>query len=71
MYVIFMSNYFYTDASGWKQGPVTQQQLKELAASGGIDPHTPVETDGGYYPLALRSRSMIWKSIAELIGLLQ
>jgi len=43
-----MSNYFFTDANGQKQGPVNDQHLKELAAQGIIGPNTPMETDTGY-----------------------
>lgn len=42
-----MPNYFYTDANGRKQGPVNEQQLKELSARGIITPQTPVETESG------------------------
>ena len=40
--------YFFTDANGQKQGPIDDQQLKELAAQGTINPNTPMETDTGY-----------------------
>ena len=43
-----MTNYFYTDANGQKQGPVDEQRLRELAAQGIIGPHTSMETDGGH-----------------------
>jgi hypothetical protein len=42
-----MANYFFTDASGRKRGPVSLQELPELAASGVIKPHTQMENDTG------------------------
>jgi hypothetical protein len=47
-----MTNYYYTDASGQKQGLVTEEQLRELAARGSINPHTPMESDTGYQGVA-------------------
>ena len=47
-----MTNYFYTDTNGNKQGPVDEQQLKELAAQGSIIPTTPMETDTGHKGVA-------------------
>jgi hypothetical protein len=41
-----MANFFYFDQNNQKQGPVTEQQLKELAAQGLISPDTPMEADG-------------------------
>jgi len=41
-------NYFYFDASGYKYGPVSIQQLKDLAAQGAVNPNTPMETDTGH-----------------------
>ena len=46
------ANYFYTDANGYKYGPVNEQQLRVLAAQGGILPTTPLETDTGYKGVA-------------------
>ena len=43
-----MTNYFYSDANGNRNGPVDEQQLKELAAQGIIGPSTPMETDTGH-----------------------
>jgi uncharacterized membrane protein YhaH (DUF805 family) len=43
-----MSNFFYFDQANQKQGPVNEQQLKELAAQGVIGPNTPLETDTGH-----------------------
>jgi len=40
--------YFYCDANGWKQGPIDDQQLRELVAYGIITPSTPLETDSGH-----------------------
>ncbi|MCL2709951.1 MAG: DUF4339 domain-containing protein [Planctomycetaceae bacterium] len=45
-------NFFYFDQTNQKRGPVSQQQLKELAARGIIGPHTPLETDGGHKGVA-------------------
>jgi len=47
-----MPNYFYTDASGLRQGPINDQQLHALAANGIIKHDTPLETDGGIRGLA-------------------
>ena len=41
-------DYFYTDTSGKKQGPIKEQQLRKLAAQGTIYPSTPVETTSGH-----------------------
>lgn len=43
-----MTSFFYFDASGQKQGPVNDQQLRALAAQGVINPQTPLETDTGH-----------------------
>jgi len=42
-----MANYFYTDAKGQKQGPVSRDQLIELATLGDIEHASVVETDTG------------------------
>lgn len=42
-----MSNYFYTDANGQKQGPINDQQLQILATQGIIKPESPLETEEG------------------------
>jgi len=47
-----MANYFYTDANGLKQGPISREQLHELATRGTITPETPLETDIGHKGLA-------------------
>ena len=47
-----MANYFYFDQTNRKQGPVSKQQLKELAAQGIIGPQTPMETDAGHKGVA-------------------
>ena len=43
-----MSNFFYTDTNGTKQGPINEQQLKALVAQSIITPTTPLETDAGH-----------------------
>ena len=43
-----MPNFFYLDQNNQKRGPVTDQQLKALAAQGVINPNTPLATDGGH-----------------------
>ena len=43
-----MPNYFYTDASGQKQGPINEVQLQAMATRGVITPDTPLETDTGH-----------------------
>ena len=43
-----MSNFYYTDANGRRQGTFTPQQLKALVAQGIITPDTPLETDSGH-----------------------
>jgi TM2 domain-containing membrane protein YozV len=47
-----MANFFYYDQTNQKQGPVSEQQLKELAAQGVLGPHTPMETDTGHQGVA-------------------
>ena len=47
-----MPNYFYTDASGQRQGPINDQHLRVLAAQRKILPTTPLETEGGHRGLA-------------------
>jgi hypothetical protein len=42
------ANGFYYDQTNQKQGPVSEQQLKALAAQGAIGPSTPMETDTGH-----------------------
>jgi len=47
-----MPNYFYTDTNGQRQGPINDQQLRELAAQKRIQPDTPLETDTGHRGVA-------------------
>lgn len=47
-----MSNFYYTDANGQRQGAFTSSQLKALVAQGIITPDTPLETDTGHKGLA-------------------
>lgn len=47
-----MTNYFYFDNLGQKQGPVNDQQLQALAARGTITPQTQLETDSGHKGMA-------------------
>ena len=47
-----MANFFYFDQVNQKQGPVSAQQLKELATQGVIGPNTPMESDTGHKGLA-------------------
>jgi len=42
-----MANYFYFDANGDTQGPVSEEQLQELVAQGTITAQTPMSTDTG------------------------
>ena len=41
-------NFFYFNQNNQKLGPVSEAQLKELAAQGAISPDTPMETDDGH-----------------------
>ena len=43
-----MSDFFFTDATGKKQGPINAPQLKTLAERGIITPTTLLETDTGH-----------------------
>jgi len=43
-----MSGYFYIDANGQQQGPVSKRRLQILAARGAIEPNTPIETFAGH-----------------------
>ena len=47
-----MAKFFYFDQVNQKRGPVSVQQLKELAAQGVIGPQTPMEADTGHKGLA-------------------
>ena len=41
-----MTNYFYYDANGKKQGPFSEQYIRELAAKEAIIPDTLIESEG-------------------------
>jgi len=47
-----MTNFYYTDTNGQKQGLISEQHLRTLAAQGVITPDTPLETEGGHKGLA-------------------
>ena len=47
-----MTTYFYTNSRGERLGPISDQQLRDLAALGAIGPNTPMETEGGYKGVA-------------------
>jgi len=47
-----MPNFFYTDASGQRQGPINDAQLQALATKKIISPQTPVTTESGHQGLA-------------------
>jgi len=47
-----MPNYFYTDASGQRQGPINDQLLRVLVAQKTILPTTSLETAGGHKGVA-------------------
>ena len=47
-----MTNWYYYNNEGKKNGPVTQSALKEFASRGIITPNTPLETDTGHKGLA-------------------
>jgi hypothetical protein len=63
-----MANYFYTDANGHKQCPVSEQQLKELATKGIIGPRTPMETDTGHKGVAEQIPGLFPAQAAEKMG---
>ena len=42
-----MTNYFHIESDGTKRGPFTEQQIRELAKWGHINPDTPIEPDTG------------------------
>ena len=60
-----MANYFYTDADGNKQGPLTIEQLQALAEREIIKPDTPLTTDGGHTGLARQIRGLNFNATAE------
>jgi len=60
-----MNTYFYTDANGQKQGPVSKRTLQILAARGVIDPDTPVETFEGRECLAGQIPSLWDRSLSN------
>jgi hypothetical protein len=47
-----MPDYFYFDQAKQKYGPISEQQLRELAAAGTIKPNTPMETVEGHKGIA-------------------
>ena len=47
-----MPNYFYFDQANQKYGPIDEQQLRELAATGIVKPNTPMETVDGHKGIA-------------------
>lgn len=60
-----MPNFFYTDATGNKQGPLTPQQLQALATRGTITPTTPLETDTGHKGLAGKVPGLNWETVTS------
>ena len=60
-----MPNFFYTDANGTKQGPLTPQQLQALINRGTIVAATPLETDSGHTGLAGQIPDLIFPSTTE------
>lgn len=47
-----MTKFFYLDASGQKQGPVNNQQLRAMVTQGIITPQTQLETESGHKGVA-------------------
>ncbi len=45
---ILQTRYYYTDAVGRRQGPVSEQELKNLITQGVINPRTQIETGNGH-----------------------
>jgi len=43
-----MANFYFTDADGTKQGPLTPEQIQALAKKGIIKPDTMLESDAGH-----------------------
>ena len=43
-----MPNFFLIQPNGHKQGPISEERLKELAAQGIIEPNTSLETESGH-----------------------
>ena len=60
-----MTSYFYTDATGQKQGPVSKRKLRTLAILGTIEPNTPIETNTGINVSAAQIPSLWDRSLAE------
>lgn len=60
-----MPNYFYIDASGTRQGPITDTQLKTLATQGVIRPETPLETESGYKGVAGQISGLNFNNMAN------
>jgi len=60
-----MPNYFFTDSSGAKQGPINDQQLHALAANGTITPNTPLQTDTGHQGTASQIPGLKFNSAAS------
>ena len=58
-----MSNFYIIKPNGQKQGPISEQRLKELAASGLLEPNTLLETESGHKGTAEQIRGLFVKPI--------
>jgi len=59
-----MPNFFYFDQNYQKQGPVSEERLRELAAQGLITPNSPVESDTGHKGVAGQLPSLTFGTAA-------
>ena len=57
-----MPNFFLVQPNGHKQGPISEQRLKELAAQGIIEPNTLLETESGHKGTAGQIPGLVFKS---------
>jgi len=66
-----MAEYFYFNAKSKRQGPVDEQQLKELAAQGVIRPETPISTGGSTAVFAKQIPGLIFNTVpnSESLGI--
>ncbi|MCL2005521.1 MAG: DUF4339 domain-containing protein, partial [Planctomycetaceae bacterium] len=60
-----MSNWFYYDSNGQKQGPYTSAQFKELAKQGVVTPDTMIETAEGKTAPARKVKGLTFTETAQ------
>ena len=61
-----MPNFYYTDATGAKQGPVNEQQLQALVSQRIITPQTQLETEAGHKGFAGQIPGLNFQTVKDL-----